>query len=210
MENYTVHLLKQIGKTDIDSENIKIIAAHIQMMFFNIIGVISTVALLKNKTVISLEDVKEAKAKFNLKCDNRHKMIKRIMKGGEVMASEFFGINSGSYNESNGNMGTVMSKVDFQNGIARPELGPAGGLLGGGSGKKKPKHPMLDHKDVKKYIKLVLEYHNIKFDSESKEETFKIIEAYLLCLMNELKGRKKMGGQKLSELFQSKDFSVFN
>ena len=97
-------------------------------------------------------------------------------RGGAVMASEFYGIQSGNYSDASAG-GTVMSRINFDAGIARPELGSQ---VGGGGQDPKMKKLLLQN------IKKALEYYNATATKAGTTKLVKVMSILIECLGQEL------------------------
>lgn len=149
------------------------ISCYIDTLVFNIVSIGCIVAHLNNSNKIKKENINIIKNYIQENCN-----FKYHSKGGGIMPSEFYGLNSNRYHAEN--LGHDILKIDWTNGIARPEIG----ISGGGSIKNKKSNI------IKEYIKKILLYYKITASNEILNLLLNIFEFHLKCLLNNLKNCK--------------------
>lgn len=169
MNNY---ITSAISEFNIDKNKDKIIMTlcnYIDTLIFNIVSIASIITMLNNSKSINMNAVQLVKKYI---ADNCNKKIK----GGTSLPSEYFGYNSGIYNENN-NINDILT-VDFNSGVLRPQIG------GGGRGKK------MDNEWLIKKIKDLLIYYNLKASNKIINSLMLIIYSNINCLLSKLHDNK--------------------
>jgi len=150
---------------------------YIENIIFNIVSICAIIAFINNSKNITTKNIQIVYTYIKNTCKVNIKQ-----KGGEVLPSEFYGVNSLSYSPVN-NTSDIL-KVDFDAGIARQQIG--GGTAADTIDKKeKTKIVYICIQDILKYYKL----------SATKEVILKIIiiiDKYINCLLASLKNSKKV------------------
>ena len=213
MDVYADYVMKEYNITAKKGADIApFIATYLQVMMFNVVSIVCAVALMDNARdrIVNPRNVNFAKKFFGLQCSSSGGMSGGGMSGGgmsgggmsggAVMASEFFGVSSGSYSQSNGSQGVTVSKIDFDGGVARPSQGPT--QQGGGY--------VADHRLVRKYIKKVLEYNNTKASKQGSASLIKIISHFVQCLTTELAKASPLSEARLKKIVAAKKFKIFH
>lgn len=145
----------------------KLLCKYIDILVFNVVTIIAIITMINNSNNIHKEALKLLKSYINQTCH------KSKISGGSL-PSEYFGIDSGRYNENNFT-GNIMD-INFESGILRPQLG------GGGSSISK-----VDTKTLADNIKAIVKYYNLKVSNEIVVELINIINDNIECLFNQLK-----------------------
>jgi hypothetical protein len=200
MESLVKHFIKDYNIT---IKNDKQIEESFKLMLFRITTLISTSAMADHRSVINKKDIYEI-VNAHLSC------MRKKIKGGEAMPSEFYGykIAGNVYSESNENVGAVnVSKIDFDHGIARPAQGPAfpDGMQGGGN---KNCELFKKSKAVRKIIKEIIEKDNsMKISSENLNIILKAIDAFIYKFGSSLKD-KTITDTKYKKMINTKKFLI--
>ena len=175
----------------------------INMMIYNIVSLTSILSIVFcNSNKVTSDTIILTKKYINDMC----KLNKKI-KGGSVLPSEYFGLNSGSYNSE---AGTDVSLVDFDNFIAKPALGvTGGGGKGGGKGGcmscmgNKKGGGFGFNKQLLQIVSNIFKEHKIKIDKSLKQELVNTIKVYIYLLTNKLQDNKnKMNLSKMKTIIK--------
>lgn len=184
----------------------KDIQLHLQMLVFNIISLLSVIALIdtdaEKEIVISLRHLAYVTSKFNLSCEQS---------GGMGMASEYYGVSSGNYSSYVGQgQNTSMSEIDFDNNVARPSLVASATLTGGAPPQAPTPNPNPNpsstvKKEIIAEITKVLNYNNAKVKSKKiLNAIIHLIIEYLVCLGHELSSKS------LKSVLKDTKFKILN
>jgi len=191
--DYVKFLLNK-NKIDVkDDKTSSYLTDCIENIIFNVVSIAAIITHINNCKMVHKESIQIVSKYLSNMCGDTSKM----MKGGGgaiVMPSEFYGINSLRYSPDNAM--TDILKVDFDNSIARPQIG-------GGKGNVKP---------IEEAIKKILDYYKLKASNEITKKLLKLIENYIKCLMAHLamiKGKvsityikKMMKSSKFFDIFK--------
>ena len=163
-----------------DEKTYKYLTTCIENILFNIVSIAAVITFINNCKTIKKESIDIVTKYLNNMCG---KPLYSSMKGGGgsiVMPSEFYGINSMRYAETNNLHATDTLQIDFNNGTARPQIG------GGNKIKKSSTKPILVG------INDILNYYKLKATKEIKTKMLKLIEKYIKCLITKLKEVNKI------------------
>ena len=198
MNNYLPIINMIITKYDIVIEKsvkssiYKLLSKYIDILIFNIVSILSIITMINNSNTIHKEALKLLKTYINETCHNSK------ISGGSL-PSEYFGINSGIYNENNAT-GNILD-IDFSSGILRPQIG-------GGSGLYK-----LSKEDVKILagnIKNIVNYYKLKVSNDIILELVNVINNNIECLFRQLKNIKKINPSIIKKMINSnKSLEIF-
>jgi hypothetical protein len=137
---------------------LKLLSEYIERVIFNITALASLLCLKLGIKKIMNEHVKFLLQYINKYC--KTKDTKMSMKGGAFNTAQFFGIDE-TNRYSVKNEGTDLLRVDFNNNIARPEIG----FVGGGYNVFCSKLNRI----LKIKVKYVFKYFNMKIENKSLE-----------------------------------------
>lgn len=172
MNNYLSIVKAIVTKYNINMENskktyiYKLLCKYIDILVFNVVTIIAIITMINNSNSIHKEALKLLKSYINQTCH------KSKISGGSL-PSEYFGIDSGIYNENNYTDNIL--NIDFESGILRPQIG------GGGTISK------TDNKLIGNNIKAIIKYYNLKVSNEIVSELITIITENIDCLFRQLK-----------------------
>jgi len=168
MNNYITSAISHFNINKDKDKIIHTLSNYIDTLIFNIVSIASIITMLNNSKSINMNAVQLVKKYI---ADNCNKKIK----GGTSLPSEYFGYNSGVYNENNNTQDIL--NVDFNSNILRPQIG-------GGAGKK------MDNEWIIKKIKDLLKYYNLKASNKIINSLVLIICANINCLLSKLDDNK--------------------
>lgn len=160
-----------------DSKTCNYLTTCIENIIFNVVSIASVITFINNCKTIKKESISIVTKYLNNMCGSPS--YKTIKGGGGsiVLPSEFYGIDSTRYSPMNNIHTTNSLQIDFNNGIARPQIG---------GGVKK-----TSSSAIMKGINDILDYYKLKASKEIKMKIVKLIECYIKCLMNKLKELNK-------------------
>jgi histone H3/H4 len=139
---------------------LKLLNEYIERLIFNITALASLLCLKMGIKKIMNEHVKFLLQYINKYCKTKDKKVS--MKGGAFNTAQFFGIDE-TNRYSVKNEGVDLLRVDFNNNIARPEIGFVG--VGGGGKVFCSKLNRI----LKIKVKHVFKYFNVKIENRSLE-----------------------------------------
>ena len=139
---------------------LKLLNEYIERLIFNITALASLLCLKMGIKKIMNEHVKFVLQYINKYCKTKDKKVS--MKGGAFNTAQFFGIDE-TNRYSVKNEGVDLLRVDFNNNIARPEIGFVG--VGGGGKVFCSKLNRI----LKIKVKHVFNYFNVKIENRSLE-----------------------------------------
>ena len=139
---------------------LKLLNEYIERLIFNITALASLLCLKMGIKKIMNEHVKFVLQYINKYCKTKDKKVS--MKGGAFNTAQFFGIDE-TNRYSVKNEGVDLLRVDFNNNIARPEIGFVG--VGGGGKVFCSKLNRI----LKIKVKNVFKYFNVKIENKSLE-----------------------------------------
>jgi len=194
INNYVSHLISSTGGLRFkDKSANKCICEYIENIIFNITSISAIIAFINHSKVITKENIKIVYSYIKETCGS-----KKLIKGGDgaiVLPAEFYGYDSGNYSVSNNTVDVL--NIDFANGILRPQIG--------GSSSNKIKNP------IPKEISKILSNYKLKISSELCKKLTKVIEMYIVCLIQKLKRKNKMisSSEIKKTVTSSKLFNIF-
>ena len=198
MNNYLPIITMIITKYDINIDKTKkiviykLLSKYIDVLIFNVVTILSIITMINNSNTIRNEALKLLKTYINDTCH------KKVLKGGTSLPSEYFGINSGIYNENNAT-GNILD-IDFSSGILRPQIG------GGGLHKLNSDEIKIISASVKK----IFEYYKLKASSAIITELINIINDNIECLFLSLKNIKAISPSLIKKMINSnKKLEIF-
>ena len=167
INNYVSYLISSTGGLQFKDKNAhKCISEYIENIIFNITSISAIIAFINHSKIITKENIKIVYSYIKETCDSKY-----LIKGGDgaiVLPAEFYGYDSGNYSTTNNT--TDVLNIDFANGILRPQIG--------GSKIENP---------IPKEISKILSNYKLKISSELCKKLSKVIEMYIICLIQKLK-----------------------
>ena len=198
MNNYLPIINMIITKYDINIERsvkttiYKLLSKYIDILIFNVVTILSIITMINNSNTIHKEALKLLKTYINETCH------KSKLSGGSL-PSEYFGINSGIYNENNAT-GNILD-IDFSSGILRPQIG------GGGEIYKLSKD---DIKVLAGNIKNIVNYYKLKVSNDIIIELVNLINNNIECLFRQLKHIKTISPSIIKKMINTnKSLEIF-
>jgi len=198
MNNYLSIISAIISKYNINIDRAKktviykLLSKYIDILIFNVVTILSIITMINNSKTINKNALKLLKDYINETCHSNK------ISGGTTLPSEYFGINSGIYNENNAT-GNILD-IDFSSGILRPQIG------GGGLNK-------LNKEDVNilsKSIKNILHYYKLKISNEIINELIVLINDNIDCLFRQLKNIRLVNPSLIKKMINSnKTLEIF-
>jgi len=200
MKNYLCEYVKFLlneNKIDIkDAKTTSYLTDSIENIIFNVVSIAAIITYINNSKTIEKESIQIITKYLTKMCGDTTK----ITKGGGgsiVLPSEFYGVDSLRYSPANA-MSDIL-KVDFDNMIARPQIG---------GGKKKVK---CNNKPIEIAIKEIVDYYKLTVSTAIIKKILKLIENYIKCLISQVKMIKgKISTSSIKKLMKSsKFFEIF-
>jgi histone H3/H4 len=192
INNYVSYLMLSTGGLKFkDNDAKKCIYEYIENIVFNITSISAIIAFINHSKVITKENIKIVYSYIKEACGSGN-----LIKGGDgaiVLPAEFYGYDSGNYSVTNNTVDVL--NIDFANGLLRPQIG-------GGS---KFEHP------IPKEISKILSNYKLKISSDLCKKLSKIIEMYIICLIQKLKKKNKLisSSEIKKTVTSSKLFNIF-
>lgn len=153
---------------------------HIEYMVFNVVSMLCLIAIVNNSEKVTDKTLKVARKYIENKCEFKYpkKVATKVVqqKGGRLGSATFLGIDEPMYSASNPTNDIL--PVDFQSGLARPQIGG------------KSSNNKILKKLVMSYINHILSHHNVKASKAVKDEIFEITKFHVDCLVNCIKNKK--------------------
>jgi hypothetical protein len=178
-KNYLYDYVKYIlDKNEIkvkDEKTYKYLTSSIENIIFNIVSIAAVITFINNCKTIKKESIDIITKYLNNMCGKPQYSIMKGGGGSIVMPSEFYGVDSMRYSAANNLHPIDTLQIDFNNNIARPQIG--------GGNKIKP--IMIGINDI-------LNYYRLKGTNEIKTKILKLIEKYIKCLIIKLKEINKI------------------
>lgn len=147
------------------SKIIKDLICYIDALIFNIVSIGAIVSRLNNSNSIKKETIVIIKNYIEDKCRFKYKKTK----GGTVLPSEFFGIESGRYQNETG---VDLLNINWDKQLIRAQVGGA---------------PLSSKEIIIKHINKILDYYGIKASNAIINELIKIFDYHIKCLIHKLK-----------------------
>lgn len=198
MKNYLKSVIDKYGLTVKSNEDIGCICEYFDTLIFNIVSIASLITLINNSRVIEKEALVLVHSYINDKCE------KVVIKGGTVLPSEFFGINSNSYNSTNNQVDVL--NIDYVNGVLRPQIG------GGGNTKNKKKiNNKNSHDWLKTKIVGLIQHYNLTIKEKEMNYLINIIYDNINCLFFQIPKNQVITKSYLKKFIKSnKSLDIFN
>ena len=144
---------------------------YVDSIIFNIVSLFCIIAIINNTDKISEKTIEIGKKYIESTCK-----ISYNTKGGYLGSASYMGIEEKMYNANNSTADVLF--VDPSKGIARPAFNMTTSQKGGAK----------KEQNVSKYVKYILEYHNIKVSkSDIKKELLNIINFHINCFVDCMK-----------------------
>lgn len=164
------------------------LCGYVENIIFNITSITAIIAFINNSKSITKKNLSIVETYIKTSCTPK-------MRGGGgsiVLPSEFYGVDSGQYLATNNT--TDILNIDFASGVMRPQIG--GGRV---------KNPIPDA------IHKILSGYKLTISDDLCKKLTKIIESYLLCLINKLKTSKGVITPSLIKktVTSTKTFNIF-
>jgi hypothetical protein len=178
-KNYLYDYVKYIlDKNEIkvkDEKTYKYLTSSIENIIFNIVSIAAVITFINNCKTIKKESIDIITKYLNNMCGKPQYSIMKGGGGSIIMPSEFYGVDSMRYSATNNLHPIDTLQIDFNNNIARPQIG--------GGNKIKP--IMIGINDI-------LNYYRLKGTNEIKTKILKLIEKYIKCLIIKIKEINKI------------------
>ena len=144
-------------------------ALFLDSVIFNIVSLFCVLAIINHTKKITQPTISLGQKYIEQKCKFHY------MHGGERLGSaSFLGIQEPAYKAQN--LSPDILKVDFDQGIARPEMAQTGGA---------------PNKVIYSCMNSILKYHNLKAKKDIKYKIISFIDHHIKCFFKCLKGYKK-------------------
>ena len=161
-------------KPDDKEKIVQQIALYIDALIFNIVSIICLITVINNSSKITEKTLEVGKQYIETKCNFNYAKLNSKMSGGRLGCATFLGATEAMYNASNPTNDVLI--VDYDNGIARPQIGGASAKM---------------TKILTSYMNSILSYHSISASKDIKSEICKIIDFHVNCLLSKLKSQHK-------------------
>lgn len=176
-------------KKEDELQIVQMLQDHMESVIYNVTAIAMVMALLNDKRKIETKHLGEVRRYIASHCP-LHKQ-----KGG--FPASYFGTADPNYSSLNGT-GSIVSTIQFENGVARPQIG---GTMNGF---------MCTEKKIATYAKHVLKHHNTTISQEALKGILEILDVHVMCLAQDLQGPTPLTLKKLSKVMKLKRHAVFN
>ena len=195
MNNYLKSVINKYDLIVKNDEVMNCMCEYLETLIFNIVSIASLITLINNSKVIEKDALTLVHSYINNKCE------KVAIKGGTSLPSEFFGINSNSYNSTN-NQANILN-VDYVNGILRPQIG--------GGGKSKTSNKKSNHDWLKAKITKLIQHYNLTIREKEMNYLINIIYDNVNCLFFQIPKNQVITKAYLKKFINSnKSLDIFN
>jgi len=198
MNNYLSIISAIISKYNINIDRAKktviykLLSKYIDILIFNVVTILSIITMINNSKTIHKNALKLLKEYINETCHSKK------ISGGTTLPSEYFGINSGIYNENN--FTDNILDIDFSSGILRPQIG-GGGLT---------KLNKDDIKILSQSIKNIFTYYKLKVSNDIINELVNLINDNIECLFRQFKDIRSLSPSVIKKMINSnKSLEIF-
>jgi hypothetical protein len=207
---------KVLHMAQIDAEkNVKdLLEKHIEALLYNVASLACVLTIASGKTKTELSHIVEMQSLIMSKCSVVKKTHKKItgQHGGTSMPAEYFGYSTGAYAAGNAGNETVVSDIQFGQGLARGAIdssfnGQSGGSSAGGAAV--PWHISKTCRSVNKHIGSVFKNNDVKFSKVAMNELLKVVDIHLTCLGNDLKKHEPLTMSKTIRVLDLKRNAIF-
>jgi hypothetical protein len=191
LSKYSAFLLKSNNLVKTNSEKVLVNYFNklINMVIYNIVSLTCILTiLLFNSNTVSLNCIQITKNYLSDMCKTN-----KSMKGGTVLPSEYFGVDSNRYTANAEPYGNT---VNFEEGFARPALtstmpAMAGGNLGGcNKCGNKNGGELGFNKQLLIVVSKIFKEHKVKIDKKLKQDLVNLIKIYIYLILNKVKSKK--------------------
>jgi hypothetical protein len=161
---------------------------HVEYVIFNVVSMLCLISILNNSDRIIDKTIKVARKYIENKCEFKYPETKAssvVQKGGRLGSATFLGATEAMYSATNPTNDIL--PVDFQSGVARPQIGG------------KSSNNKILRQIVMSYINNIMSHHNVKASKEIKEEIFEIAKFHVDCLINCIKSKKSVSVSTIKE-----------
>jgi len=171
----------------------ELLCKYVETLIFNIVSIASIITMINSSDTIKKNTITLVKSYINEKCN--HKMT-----GGTSLPSEFFGVESGIYNENNAT-GNILD-IDFSSDTLRPQIG--GGSVASYKMRKEDINALAGH------IKNIVSYYKLKISNDIILELINLINDNINCLFRQLKNIKIINPSIIKKMINSnKTLEIF-
>lgn len=178
------------------AELCEVFCKHIDALIFNVSALAALVVLLYRADKLEAKHIPAIMKHILDKCNAK----KSVMRGGTVMASDYYGYNHPAYSAAN--EGSDVLPIDLASGlIARPALGPQ---TGGGATVS-----IAQTKVVKDMVKDILHKHKLKYSRDAFKSLLSIVDSQMECLAADLRKCEPLSVKKVKSLLTKKRYFVF-
>lgn len=239
MKNFDKIVDKSIEIMNIEfskNADVATIKKHIQhyyeMLMYNIVSIAVVVSLTHNVKKLKTDHIEYVKDYIKSKCTVKSKLHGGSMcgsastdglsqgqttqSGGTALPSEYCGysIDPSPYSAGNGNDPSV-STIDWEGGIARQAINtsvdyPSNMAGGARTHAAELVHFICVNRDVKSYVKELLNKHSVSVDKKAMHILLHLIEIHIHCLLKDLKNKGPLTLVKIEKVFKSKAHAIFN
>jgi hypothetical protein len=172
LQKYSDKLFAQKGVKIPNTDRYKVVkqvALYLDTLIFNTISLFCLIAIINNSTKITEHTIQAGMKFMNMQCLHNTKQSLQTMSGGRLGCATYLGITEPMY--SNKNPTNDILSVDFNGGVARPQIGGATVIT------------ELD-KIIVKYMNKVLAYHKVTVAKSIKHTLMKLINNHINCFLS--------------------------
>lgn len=144
------------------------VALQIEYIVYNIVTMLCLITIINDTTQITDKTLGVGKKYIESKCN-----ISYSIQSGGMGSATFLGVKEPQYSERNSTADIL--PVDFEKGLARPQIGGSS---------MHAKHMKTLKSIILEYIDHILKHHNVTANNKVKSELFKIIKFHTDCLFN--------------------------
>jgi hypothetical protein len=148
---------------------VKQVALYLDTLIFNTISLFCLIAIINNTTKITDQTIVAGMKFMNMQCPTNLNKSSQSMSGGRLGCATYLGITEPMYSSKNPT-NDILS-VDFNNGVARPQIGGATIIT------------ELD-KIIVKYMNKVLTYHKVTVSKSTKHTLTALINNHINCFLS--------------------------
>jgi len=179
------------NKININDNELKkvvtLFALHIEFIMFNIISMMSLIALLNASDKITDKTIAVGKQYIENNCNFKYNPTE-VYGGSRLGCASYMGSPEIMYNADNSTENIL--NIDFSGDYARPQIG----------GSKKSNK--MFSKIINQYINEIISYHGIKASKDMKKELYKIVAFHIECFKNILKSKKQISSTNISNIIK--------
>ncbi len=186
----------EVSKSEGEDKVLKAIAFHMDALIYNVASLACVVTMLYDHTQITPKHLVSVRKYILDKCSTSRG---KSQKGGMSMASDFYGYPHPAYGSDAMAGSTVVSSVNFAEGVARAALGPV--MMGGAQ----PEHIKV----IQKVVKKVLKHHQRTITKKAMEELIHIIDTHLRCFAKDLRTEAPLTEVRVKKVLEKKRHAIF-